>query len=58
MCELTKTLDGLANEIRKKEHADIIRVMTHDERITFVNAVNTLMVHSDFIQKNTPWHAS
>lgn len=58
MSEMTKILDYIAEQLIKKEHAEITNQMTEEDRISFVNAVSTLQTHSEFIQKNTLWNAS
>ena len=60
MSETTKALDYIANQMLPKKHAEIDETLikTEEEKITFVNAVTTLMIHREHIIKNTPWIAS
>lgn len=60
MSETTKTLDYIATSMLPKKHAEIDETSTKtiEEKISFVNAVTTLMVHRDHIIRNTPWIAS
>ena len=51
MSELTKTLKYIADQLVKKEHREISKNMTVDEKVDFVNAISTLQEHSLVIQK-------
>ena len=53
MSQLTQALDYIAEQLIKKEHAEISKGMTVDEKICFVNSVATLAEHSAHIQKTT-----
>lgn len=51
MCELTKTLKYIAENLQKRQHAEIAKRMTEQDKIDFVNAVRTLDVHAQHIEK-------
>ena len=60
MSELTQALDYMAEQMLKKEHSELGDTVTKtkEERIMFINSVNTLQVHSDYLQRTTHWTAS
>lgn len=60
MSEMTKTLVYIADNMVKKQHTEINKTSTEsdEEKIDYVNAVATLIVHRDHIIRNTPWIAS
>lgn len=51
MCELTKKLDEIAQELITKSHSQILKTMTDEDKERFVNASATINIHSQVIQK-------
>lgn len=51
MCEMTKTLKNIAEQLVKKDHREISAVMNEQDKIDFVNAIATLNEHAHFIQR-------
>ena len=55
---LIQALEYIAEQLIKKEHTEINRYMTEEEKISFVNSVSTINQHSLHIQRNTLFHVS
>jgi len=51
MCELVKELKLLADAVVKKEHHTLDREFSLEDKIDFVNAVQTLQTHSEYLVK-------
>jgi len=51
MCELVKELKLLADTVIKKEHEELSREFTLEDKMDFVNAIRTLSEHSDYLVK-------
>jgi len=51
MCELVKELKMLAETVIKKEHFELDKEFTLEDKIDFVNSVRTLNEHSNYLVK-------
>jgi len=52
MCDNVELLKIVADDMIRKEHAELDNEMTKQDQIDFVNIVYTLFEHSQYIQKN------
>ena len=52
MCKLVNDLKVLAGKVIKKEHKELDREFTLEDKIDFVNAVKTLQTHSEYLVKD------
>jgi len=51
MCELVRELKLLADAVVKKEHFELDKEFTLEDKIDFVNSVKTLQTHSEYLVK-------
>ena len=53
MCSEVKTLKKIADDFIKLKHTEIDTLMTHEDKITFINSLQTLNAHAAHILKST-----
>jgi len=51
MCELVKELKLLADAVIKKEHKELDKEFSLEDKVNFVNSVRTLQEHSNYLIK-------
>ena len=53
MCSEVKTLKKIADDFIKLKHTEIDKLMTHEDKIEFINSLHTLNTHAAHILKST-----
>lgn len=48
---MTKVLKYIADQLIKQKHNEIANKMTDEDKQSFVNSINTLNQHSEYLQR-------